>query len=117
MIMKSRYLEDINNEVIEELSNYVFTPSVDFKKWDTISVSEDGEYIELYRDDVTQTPVYDSKLRSGILYRLENSALDIFNNSRISDIVIFYQLLQIVFIVIFVVNFDISRPHYLSTFF
>lgn len=61
MIMKSRYLEDINNEVIEELSNYVFTPSVDFKKWDTISVSEDGEYIELYRDDVTQTPVYDSK--------------------------------------------------------
>lgn len=56
--MKNRYLEDITGEIIEELANYVFTPSVDFKKWDTISVSEDGEYIELYREDIIQKPVY-----------------------------------------------------------
>lgn len=58
--MKDRYLEDIDQEIIDELSGLVFTRDVDLKKWDAISVSNDGEYIEIYRESYVKEPVYAS---------------------------------------------------------
>lgn len=56
--MKNMYLEPISKEILDELSKYTFTPERDFSNYDSISVSEDGEYIEFYGEIVSKEPVY-----------------------------------------------------------
>ena len=40
--MKNMHLEPINKDILNDLSEYTFTPERDFSNYDSISVSEDG---------------------------------------------------------------------------
>lgn len=57
--MKNMHLEPINKDILNDLSEYTFTPERDFSNYDSISVSGDGEYIEFYGETVDKEPVYD----------------------------------------------------------